>query len=576
MEPPRDPQPGDTSQQTLDSHPIHPDIHKASDGAISKKSIAEEHVDVSLGEPSAIDDPNQDRGGGKSRAIGRFYSKYRLGFHILFWMVWTAWWIHGLVFHRSDALGWLIPFLLYLAVTLRFIFWWIPIETFWAPVRVAWAYTFRRVYDVIPSKFRQPAAAAFTVAVFLTATFIPAETGVNTRPSRAISLFGLVVMIAGLYATSRDRKRIQWHTVIGGMLTQFVIALFVLKTKPGYDIFAFISSMARTLLTFASDGVVFLTSESVASLPWFLIGVVPPIIFFVSLVTLLYHFGILQWFIKKLGRFFFWILRVSGAEAVVAASTPFVGQGESAMLIRPFIPYLTHAEIHQVMTCGFATISGSMLVAYIGLGLNPQALVSSCIMSIPASLAISKMRYPETEEPLTSGYIVVPEVEEDKASNALHDFANGAWLGLKIAGMIVTTLLCIISFVALVNGFLTWISHVSRRLAPWSPVPGSSSFRRTPRLKIVANEFVAFSALSHDEPFISMNSRTRLLATYACCGFGNIGSLGTQIGVLSQIAPGRSGAISRVAVSALVSGIIATLTSASVAGMLLTDDAMIG
>ena len=125
------------------------------------------------------------------------------------------------------------------------------------------------------------------------------------------------------------------------------------------------------------------------------------------------------------------------------------------MLIRPFVPHLTMAEIHQIMTSGFATIAGSVLVAYIGLGLNAQALVSSCVMSIPASLAVSKLRYPETEETLTAGRVVVPDDDEHRAANALHAFANGAWLGLKIAGMIVSTLLCIIALVGLVNGILS-------------------------------------------------------------------------------------------------------------------------
>ena len=119
-------------------------------------------------------------------------------------------------------------------------------------------------------------------------------------------------------------------------------------------------------------------------------------------------------------------MRVSGAEAVVAAASPFIGQGESAMLIRPFIAHLTSAELHQVMCSGFATIAGSVLVAYISLGVNAQALVSSCVMSIPASLAISKLRYPETEETLTAGRVVIPDDDEHKAANSLHAFANGA------------------------------------------------------------------------------------------------------------------------------------------------------
>lgn len=126
------------------------------------------------------------------------------------------------------------------------------------------------------------------------------------------------------------------------------------------------------------------------------------------------------------------------------------------MLIRPFVAHLTMAELHQVMASGFATIAGSVLIAYISMGVNPQALVSACVMSIPASLATSKLRWPEEEESLTAGRVVVPDNEEHRSANALHAFATGAWLGLKIAAMIASTLLCIISLIALCDGLLTW------------------------------------------------------------------------------------------------------------------------
>lgn len=294
------------------------------------------------------------------------------------------------------------------------------------------------------------------VAVMLIGAFVSEESQDNTRENRAVSLFGLLVLLAVLWATSRDRKKIVWQTVIVGMLVQFVIAVFVLRTKAGYDIFNFISGLASDLLGFAGEGTEFLTEASVLEKGWFLVSVVPAIIFFVSLVQLLYYIGTLQWFIGKFAVFFFWSMRVSGAEAVVAAASPFIGQGESAMLIRPFISHLTMAEIHQVMCSGFATIAGSVLIAYISIGVNPQALISSCVMSIPASLAVSKIRYPESEETLTAGRVVIPDDEENRPANALHAFANGAWLGLKIGGMISATLLCIISFIGLINGLLTW------------------------------------------------------------------------------------------------------------------------
>lgn len=283
-------------------------------------------------------------------------------------------------------------------------------------------------------------------------------------------------------------------------------------------------------------------------------------------------------------------MQVSGAEAVVAAASPFIGQGESAMLIRPFVPHLTLAELHQVMTSGFATIAGSVLVAYIGMGINPQALISSCVMSIPASLAVSKLRYPETEESLTAGHVVVPEDNEDSA-NALHAFANGAWLGLKIAGMIMSTLLCILALLGLINGLLSWwgrylnindppltieliVGYICYPIAFLLGVSRDGDLYKVAQLigtKLIANEFVAYIRLQNEPEFQTLSDRSRLIATYALCGFANIGSLGTQIGVLSQVAPSRGGDVSKLAVSALIAGAISTLTSASVAGLVVTN-----
>lgn len=347
---------------------------------------------------------------------------------------------------------------MYLAITLRLVFNYIPVSVVTTPVYFVWNQTATRFVGLIPEKLRIPSAALLTIAVILIGSFASKQTAQNSRADRGVSLFGLAVFIFGLWLTSRSRKRIVWHTVIVGMLVQFIVALFVLRTQAGYDIFNFISFLARELLGFASQGVAFLTSDGFVKKDgtWFLVGVIPAIIFFVSLVQLLYYTGFLQWAVRKFAVFFFWCMRVSGAEAVVAAASPFIGQGESAMLIKPFIAHLTRAEIHQIMTSGFATIAGSVLIAYISLGVNPQALVSSCVMSIPASLAASKLRWPEKEETLTAGRVIVPDDEDHRATNALHAFTNGTWLGLKIAGMIGATLLCILSLIALVDGLLTW------------------------------------------------------------------------------------------------------------------------
>lgn len=355
--------------------------------------------------------------------------RHRRHFIRLFWLLlFTGWWIASLILHRKDK-NWVLPFLLWLAVTIRIVTFYVTSHYVTKAVQTAWGLTAVACYSRIPPKFRTLAGASVTISVMLVGSFVSPETDGSARSDRAISLFGLSVIVAAFWLTSRHRSRINWRTVIGGMLAQYIIGLFVLRTRPGYSIFKFIADRAGDLLGFAGQGVSFLTDEKTSKLQWFFIGVVPAIIFFISIVQVLYYYGIIQWLIKKLASFVYWALGVSGAEAVVAVATPFVGQGESAMLVQPFVPHMTNAEIHQVLTCGFATISGSVLVGYIQLGLNAEAMVSSCIMSIPASLAISKLRYPETEETFTAGHVVIPN-DEQKPQNALHAFTNGTWIGI--------------------------------------------------------------------------------------------------------------------------------------------------
>ncbi|BDD55680.1 hypothetical protein MPDQ_000861 [Monascus purpureus] len=569
------------------------DVVYAKDPTLDKTMAADPSPLEHYTRSSSGDDPEQTGQSYPKRPWHRRVLKHwRHAIYAVIFLLFTGWWIAGLILHRYD-LGWIVPFLLWLAITLRIVTLYIPVTIVTKPTFGLWNIIVPRLIALIPEKLRIPSAAFVTIAVILIGTFASGETADNTRENRAVSLFGLIVFLFALWVTSRNRKKIVWHTVIVGMLSQFIIALFVLRTKAGYDIFNFISERARDLLGFADNGVVFLTTSTVPSTGWFLVTVIPAIIFFVSLVQLLYYFNVLQWFVVKAATFFFWLMRVSGAEAVVAAASPFIGQGESAMLIRPFIPHMTMAEIHQVMCSGFATIAGSVLISYIGMGVNPQALVSSCVMSIPASLAVSKMRWPEEEETLTSGKVIVPEDPEHRAANALDAFSKGAWLGLKIAAMIASTLLCIISLIALCDALLTWWGHylninhppltiemiVGYICYPISFLLGVSregddiyKVAKLIGMKIVTNEFVAYNDLQHSEYYADLSPRSRLIATYALCGFANIGSLGNQIGVLAQLAPGRSGDISRVAVSAMITGALSTFTSASFAGMLIMDE----
>ena len=525
-----------------------------------------------------------------------WFTGYRIYWHALFFVLVTAWWVAGLILHRPGqtahrVLNWVVPFLLWLAITIRLVTFYISPAPLFNMIKLTWSKVFVGTLNkTVPNKYRGYAGFALTIVVFLVGTMASTETPTNTRADRAISLFGLMVFIAIFYLTSKTKSLIKWKTIQVGLITQFIIALFVLRTGVGYDIFKFISDLAVELLGFAGKGFAFLFSDP-SNYQLFVVSVLPAIIFFISLVQLLYYVGFIQFFIAKFAVFFFWAMDISGAEAVAAAAAPFIGQGENAILIKPFINHLTDSEIHQVMTSGFATIAGSVFGAYVNLGANPQALLSSTIMSIPASIALSKLRWPESEETLTKGRVIIPESDEERPVNALQAFTNGAWLGLKVAGMIATILLCIISFVALIDGILGWIGkyiqvpqlaldfilgYLLYPVAFLLGAPRAELYKISKLLgvKIIQNEFVAFSYLNDPSfpqhaDYADLSNRAKIIATYAIAGFGNIGSLGNQIGVFSQLAPRRTKDFARIAFSALLTGITATLMSASIAGMVL-------
>lgn len=518
---------------------------------------------------------------------------WRLAVDILVGCFFTAWWL-SIIIQDKHRHKWLIPTVLWGMLMVRLISWHCRIlYIIYHHAAKVWNWATDIVYTrVLTTRPRRLlVGATITVGVVLLGTFVPEEIEFSKRKDRAISFCGVVVAIIGLYATSKNRSKIQWNAVIGGMLMQYIIALFVLRTKAGYDIFNFISFLARKLLGFAKDGVAFLTNAEVSQLGMFFFTVLPAVAFFVAFVHIFYYYGVIQWFIGKFAKFFFWTLRISGAEAITASASPFIGIGESAILIKDLLPFLTQAELHQVMTSGFSTISGAVLVGYIGLGLNAQALVSSCIMSIPGSIAVSKLRFPETEVPLSQGRVEFPEETDPnkKPRNVLQSFSECATLGLYTAATMLVQCMCIIALVALINGILTWfggfwnIKELTLDLIFGYIFYPATFFLGVPRdeilnisklisVKFMQNEYVAYNMLVNEAPYNQLSDRGNLIATYALCGFANFGSMGITLGVLNTLSKGkRSSDISKEIWSALFSGLVSTMISAAVAGMVIHD-----
>ena len=278
---------------------------------------------------------------------------------------------------------------------------------------------------------------------------------------KVISILGIFIFQLCLYICSAHHSRIQWHIIIIGLFIQQFIGVFVLKTRAGYDIFNWIITLASDFLSQSQGAAAFFLSEDIVNMNMFLLTTLPAIMFFIAFVQLCYFIGVIQWFLKKFAWFFQKVFTISGIEAISISATPFVGQAESACLIKPFVQYMTRAEIHALLTAGFATISGSTLLAYIALGVDKVHLVTSAIMSIPASISISNMRMPEVEQPLFTDKIVIDrgDAEYKERGNWLLAFSNGAKLGIYIAGLVLTNVLTVLSLLYAFDGFLSWFGR---------------------------------------------------------------------------------------------------------------------
>ncbi|ORX90419.1 hypothetical protein K493DRAFT_59500 [Basidiobolus meristosporus CBS 931.73] len=511
-----------------------------------------------------------------------FYRRYRLWFHLVALVIVTGLMIAAWILHGKDTL---VLSLLWAFVSLKLVFYHVTTRILTKPLGLIFG-TIIRGCLLIPEKIRLILGVLLPVALIVAVTLaLPTQEGHSSRLDRLRSLLGLFVFIVILFATSNNRKLIPWRTVVVGVLLQFLLGLFILKTSVGYDIFSWLSNLCSTLLQFSKSGLAFVTNDDVANIGIFVFTVLPAVIFFAAIVKIVYYFGGMQWIVRKFAWLMVRLMGTSGAESVVAAASPFVGMGESSLLILPFLETLTRSELHSAMTSGFATISGSVLVAFISMKVDAQTLITSCVMSVPCGLAISKMRYPETGEPVTKGEVRIPE-SEDKEANFLHAASNGAAQGIHLALLILATVLSFISLLALVNAFLTWIGnfynidHLTLELIMgyvfypfmWLvgiPTRDMLTVARLMATKMFINEFAAFAELAKLTTAGELLPRTALLGIYCLCGFANFGSIGIQIGALGAMAPSRKKDLAELAFSAMLCGTMSTLMSATIAGMLL-------
>ena len=444
---------------------------------------------------------------------------------------------------------------------------------------------------------------------------------------RLMSLLGVGVLLLIGLALSVNRTAIPWRLVIWGLALQFIFALLILKTPAGEAFFAWINGVIVSLLGFTEAGARFLFGNLVFnSVPvgggepgmgpvvptagmvavtgaFFAFNVLPTIVFFSSLMTMLYYFGVMQAVVKAFAWVMMRTMKTSGAETLNAAGNIFLGQTEAPLLIKPYIAGMTMSELMAVMTGGFATVAGGVMAAYVGLLIFyfPDIaghLMAASVMSAPAALVFAKIIWPETEEPATRGSLRV-NVEKIDA-NVIDAAARGAGEGLHLAMNVGAMLLAFIALIALLNALLGWIggfTHLTDGLqaigllgagqplslesmlgwifAPLAfvmGVPWADAYEIGTLLgvKTAVNEFIAYLSLNALlESGADLSPRSVIIATYALCGFANFSSIAIQIGGIGGIAPSRRSDLARIGLRAMIAGTLAAFMTATIAGILI-------
>ncbi|WP_159736842.1 NupC/NupG family nucleoside CNT transporter [Vibrio atypicus] len=392
-------------------------------------------------------------------------------------------------------------------------------------------------------------------------------------------LIGVAVLLLCAVLLSESRKSINWKTVSRALMLQVGFAALVLYFPWGQAALTSLSSGVSSLLGFADEGIAFLFGDLANTGFIFAVRVLPIIIFFSALISALYYLGIMQKVIEFLGGGIQKFLGTSKAESLVATGNIFLSQGESPLLVRPFLSRMTRSELFAVMAGGMASVAGSVLGGYAGLGVELKYLIAASFMAAPGSLMMAKIIVPERDTPIDQSNI---EMDQAQESNVIDALASGAMNGMKVAVAVGTMLIAFVSVIAMVNtgleslgelvGFtgitlqalfgylfspLAWVIGV-----PSNEVLAAGSYIGQ---KIVMNEFVAFIDFVEHKALLS--EHTQVIITFALCGFANIGSIAIQLGSIGVIAPERRAEVANLGIKAVLAGTLANLMSACLAGI---------
>jgi CNT family concentrative nucleoside transporter len=414
---------------------------------------------------------------------------------------------------------------------------------------------------------------------------------------RFTGILGILAVLTAAWLGSTDRKRIRWRTVAWGLGLQVTFAFLVLRFDYGQRAMTWAGGVVNSMLsaTFAGtqvlfgqlgmpNGGAFGKAIAPASASIFAFQVLPTIIFISAFFAVLYHIGLMQIIIRGMAWIMLKTMRISGAESMNVAASIFMGQTEAPLTIRPFLKGATRSELMVIMTSGMAHVSGGIMAMYISQGVEARHLLSAVIMTSPGTILVAKMLVPETGKPATEGRVIIPKDELHKEENLIGAIARGTIDGGKLAMNVAIMLISFLALVALLDMLLTWIhggipfvpgslgqilGYVFAPVAwligvPWHDCLAIGNLLGT---RMALNEVIAYIALGAQKATLSPRSFT--IATFALCGFANLGSIGMQIGGIGALVPERRNDLAKLGVRAMLAGTMANLISASIAGMFL-------
>jgi concentrative nucleoside transporter, CNT family len=412
---------------------------------------------------------------------------------------------------------------------------------------------------------------------------------------RLVSVFGIACFIALAWCLSSNRSRFPWRTVITGLALQVLLALFILRTQTGADLFGFLDLMFSSLLDYAKAGtsMVFGPMANATVLESglgkgngfiFAITVTGTIILVSALSSALYHYGILQLVVRGVAAVMQRVMGLSGSESLAAAANIFMGQTEAPLVIKPYLLTMTRSELMAVMVGGMATIAGGVLAAYVAMDISAGHLLTASVMSAPAALLMSKVLMPETESSSTAAGASA-EIKRE-TSNGLEAICNGASDGIKLSINIMAMLIAFVAIVALVNGLLanalSWVGVSQAQPLQWAlgylnapfawlmGVPTDECLRVGAILgeRVVLNEFMGYLSLSQAAG--ELDPRTTMITTFALCGFANFSSIAIQIGGIGALVPERRADLAQLGLKSMIGGLLACYTTAAIAALVVS------